>query len=84
MPSLFVLISYYFKPLTEIKTNYEQIEAEAAKKLRTMSLGKVYWFLQKKTSVYSGKKIKDYKACFLDFTTPDNSKTFSNRFSLSF
>ena len=49
MPCLFVLISHHFKPLTEIRTNFnllkEQIEAEAAKKLRTMSLGKIYWFL---------------------------------------
>ena len=45
MPCLFVLISHYLKALTEIRTNYEQIEAEAAKKLRTMSIGKIYWFL---------------------------------------
>ena len=45
MPCLFVLISYHFKPLTEIRTNKEKIEAEAAKKLRTMNLGKTYWFL---------------------------------------
>ena len=48
MPCLFVLISHHFKPLTEIKTNYKQIEAEAAKKLRTMRLDKIYWFLYKK------------------------------------
>ena len=29
---LFVLISHHFKPLTEIRTNFEQIKAEAAKK----------------------------------------------------
>ena len=32
----------------EIRTNLEKIEAEAAKKLRTMRLGKIYWFLYKK------------------------------------
>ena len=48
MPCLFVLISHLFKPLTEIKTNEEQIETEEAKTLRTMTLGKIYWFLQKK------------------------------------
>ena len=44
----FVLISHHFKPLAEIRINSEQIEAEAAKKLKTMSLGKFYWFLYKK------------------------------------
>ena len=48
IPCLFVLITHHFKPLTKIGTNYEQIEAEAAKKLRTMSLG---WFLLKKIRV---------------------------------
>ena len=48
MPCLFVLISHYFNPLTEIRTNKEQIEAEIAKKLRTMRLSKIYWFLLKK------------------------------------
>ena len=36
MPCLFVLISHHLKPLTEIRTNEEQTEAEAAKNLRTM------------------------------------------------
>ena len=45
IPFLLVLISYHFKPFTEIKTDKEQIEAKAAKKLRTMNLGKIYWFL---------------------------------------
>ena len=30
---------------TEIRTNQEQIEAEITKKLRTMSFGKIHWFL---------------------------------------
>ena len=45
------VLEYNFKLLTEIKTNYEPIEAEAAKKLRTMSLCKTYWFLYKKKRV---------------------------------
>ena len=36
MSCLFVLIYHHFKPLTEIKTNEVQIEAEAANKLRAM------------------------------------------------
>ena len=34
MPCLFVLIFHHFKPLTEIRTNLKQIEAEAAKKVK--------------------------------------------------
>ena len=48
MPLLFLLISRHFKPLTEIRTYLKQIEAEAAKKSRTMSLGKIYWSYFKK------------------------------------
>ena len=38
---LFVLISHHFKPFNEIRTNEEQTVAEKAKKLRTMSIGKI-------------------------------------------
>ena len=34
MPCFFVLISRHFKPFTEIRANQQQLEAEAAKKIK--------------------------------------------------